>query len=393
MDASLSSDDLKFREEVRAFFHNAEPEAAQQLINNPRTYKQGAVQWQKKLHEKGWIAPFWPKQYGGAGWTVTQSYIYETERVKANAPDVVPFGLKMVGPVIYTYGNDEQKARFLPGILSSDDWWCQGYSEPGAGSDLASLTTRAVSEGDDYIVNGSKIWTTYAQYADWIFCLVRTDASGKPQQGISFLLIDMNTPGITVSPIQSINSVHSLNEVHFENVRVPKANRIGEEGQGWTYAKSLLAHERTVIARVADSKKRLNTLRQIASRELQGGQPVIKDASFRHRFTNIEVELMALEYMELRVLAAMARNESPGAESSLLKIKGTEIQQALHELTIELAGIYGGVVLDDGEPGSSVGHDFGDSARKDFMYGRASTIFGGSNEIQKNIIAKRVLGL
>ncbi len=311
----------------------------------------------------------------------------------ANAPDVVPFGLKMVGPVIYTYGNDEQKARFLPGILNGDDWWCQGYSEPGAGSDLAALKTRADRNGDEYIVNGSKIWTTYAQYADWIFCLVRTDHSGKPQQGISFLLIDMKSPGITVSPIRSINGVHSLNEVHFDNVRVPLANRIGEEGQGWTYAKSLLAHERTVIARVADSKSRLDRLRELATREHQGGRPMIEDAAFRARFTAIEVDLMALEYMELRVLAAMANNQSPGAESSLLKIRGTEIQQALHELTIELAGVYGGMIAGDSTTAADLGHDFGDQARKDFMYGRASTIFGGSNEIQKNIIAKRVLGL
>ncbi|MBD3656992.1 acyl-CoA dehydrogenase family protein [Marinobacter sp.] len=393
MDTTLSTTDLEFRDDVRAFFAKAAPEKSQQLINNPDTYKQGVIQWQKQLFEQGWVAPFWPREYGGAGWTVTQSYIYECERVTANAPDVVPFGLKMVGPVIYTYGNDEQKARFLPGILNGNDWWCQGYSEPGAGSDLAALKTRADRDGDDYIVNGSKIWTTYAQYADWIFCLVRTDHSGRPQQGISFLLIDMKTPGITISPIRSINGVHSLNEVHFDNVRVPLANRIGEEGQGWTYAKSLLAHERTVIARVADSKSRLDRLRELATRERQGGRPMIEDEAFRARFTAIKVDLMALEYMELRVLAAMANNQSPGAESSLLKIRGTEIQQALHELTIELAGVYGGMIAGDSATAADLGHDFGDQARKDFMYGRASTIFGGSNEIQKNIIAKRVLGL
>src|SRR5690554_5222319 len=256
----------------------------------------------------------------------------------------------MVGPVIYTYGNEEQKARFLPGILSSDDWWCQGYSEPGAGSDLASLTTRAVSDGEEYVVNGSKIWTTYAQYADWIFCLVRTDASGKPQQGISFLLIDMKTPGITVSPIPSINGVHSLNEVYFDNVRVPAANRIGEEGQGWTYAKSLLAHERTAIARIAESKNRLRKLRQYALKECQGGRPLYLDEVFRQRFTSLEVELMALEYMELRVLSALANNRFPGPESSLLKLRGTQIQQSIQQLTVDLAGLYGGVIsVPDGE--------------------------------------------
>lgn len=393
MDITFSTDDLKFRDEVRFFFANAAPEDSRQLINNPGTYKQGVIQWQKKLFAQGWVAPFWPLEHGGAGWSATQSYIYECERVVAQAPDVVPFGLKMVGPVIYTYGNSEQKARFLPGILDGTDWWCQGYSEPGAGSDLAALKTRADRDGGDYIINGSKIWTTYAQYADWIFCLVRTDNSGKPQQGITFLLIDMKTPGITVSPIPSINGVNSLNEVHFENVRVPQSNRIGEEGLGWTYAKSLLAHERTAIARVADSRSRLDRVREFASSEHQGGRPMIMDEAFRTRFTTIEAELMALEYMELRVLAAMASNRSPGAESSLLKIRGTEIQQALHELTIELAGLYGCMIADDEASSADIGHSFGDQARKDFMYGRASTIFGGSNEIQKNIIAKRVLGL
>lgn len=388
MESTLSEKDLEFRDDVRTFFAQSEPDKARLLMADPATYKEGAIRWQKQLFKKNWAAPFWPLEHGGAGWTVTQSYIYEHERVKADAPDVLPFGLKMVGPVIYTYGSEEQKARFLPGILNGDDWWCQGYSEPGAGSDLASLKTRAEPEGDTYVVNGSKIWTTYAQHADWIFCLVRTDSSGKPQNGISFLLIDMKSAGITVSPIHSINGLHSLNEVHFDNVRVPRENLIGEEGKGWTYAKSLLAHERTAIAKVADSKKRLDKLRTLAAREFQGSRPMIEDEAFRSRFTTIEVELMALEYMELRVLSALANNRSPGAESSLLKIKGTEIQQALHELTIELAGVYGGITSGAGD----TGHDFGNQARQDFMYGRAATIYGGSNEIQKNIIAKRVLG-
>ncbi|MGK9063351.1 MULTISPECIES: acyl-CoA dehydrogenase family protein [Pseudomonas] len=372
MHTTLSADDLKFRKQVQSFFGKAAPAHAQRLLNKPETYKQGVIQWQKQLYEQGWVAPFWSKEYGGAGWTVTQSYIYEGERVAANAPDVVPFGLKMIGPIIYTYGNDEQKQRFLPGILNGDDWWCQGYSEPGAGSDLASLKPRADRDGDDYIVNGSKIWTTYAQYADWIFCLVRTDQTDKPQNGISLLLIDMKTPGITVSPIRSINGVHSLNEVHFDNVRVPLTNRIGEEGQGWTYAKSLLVHERTVIARVAEARSQLEKLRQQARREFQGGKAMITDPLFRARYTDIEVELMALEYMELRVLAAMANNQSPGAESSLMKIKGTEIHQAIHELNIELAGVYGGLIVRDGPTAADIGHDFGDQARKDLMYGRAA---------------------
>ncbi len=392
MDISFSAEELAFREQVRDFFKQAPVAEVNALIAQTDTFRAGSTQWQKHLFAQGWIVPHWPTEYGGAGWSSTQTYIYETERVAAGAPDVVPFGLKMVGPVIYTFGNDEQKQRFLPRILESEDWWCQGYSEPGAGSDLASLKTKAELDGESYIVNGSKIWTTGAHIADWIFCLVRTSSEGRPQQGISFLLIDMTSPGITVNPIPSINGVPSLNEVHFENVRVPVENRIGDQDKGWTYAKALLAHERTVIARVADSKRRLEKLKQYALRETQGGQIMAEDPAFRARFCAIEIELMALEYTELRVLAAQASGESPGAESSLLKIKGTEIQQASHELAMDLAGSYGGI-LGDTVTSGDIGHDFGDQARKDYMYGRAATIYGGSNEIQKNITAKHVLGL
>ncbi|MGO1501311.1 MAG: acyl-CoA dehydrogenase family protein [Marinobacter sp.] len=392
MDISFSAEELAFREQVRDFFKQAPVAAVNALIAQPDTYKEGFTQWQKHLFAQGWIVPTWPTEFGGAGWSPTQTYIYENERVAAGAPDIVPFGLKMVGPVIYTFGNEEQKQRFLPRILESDDWWCQGYSEPGAGSDLASLKTRAELDGDSYIVNGSKIWTTGAHIADWIFCLVRTSNEGPPQQGISFLLIDMTTPGVTVNPIPSINGVHTLNEVHFENVRVPVTNRIGDENKGWTYAKALLAQERTVIARVADSKRRLEQLKQYARQETQGGQVMADDPVFQARFSAIEIELMALEYTELRVLAAQANGEGPGAESSLLKIKGTEVQQASHELMMDLAGGYGGIISDSVIAGD-IGHDFGDQARKDYMYGRAATIYGGSNEIQKNITAKHVLGL
>tara|TARA_R110002111_G_scaffold262175_1_gene337270 strand:- start:24600 stop:25778 length:1179 start_codon:yes stop_codon:yes gene_type:complete len=392
MDTSFSTEELEFREQVRDFFKHAPIAAVTALIAQPDTFKEGTIRWQKHLFAQGWVAPTWPVEHGGAGWSPTQTYIYETERVAAGAPDILPFGLKMVGPVIYTFGNDDQKQRFLPRILEAEDWWCQGYSEPGAGSDLAALKTRAELDGDSYIVNGSKIWTTGAHHADWIFCLVRTSNEGRPQQGISFLLIDMTSPGIKVNPIYSINGVHSLNEVYFENVRVPVENRIGEENKGWTYAKALLAHERTVIARVADSKRRLEQLREYALRETEGGHVMAQDPVFRSRFCAVEIELMALEYTELRVLAAQANGQGPGAESSLLKIKGTEVQQALHELTMDLAGSYGGVIADSLTSGD-IGHDFGDQARKDYMYGRAATIYGGSNEIQKNITAKHVLGL
>ena len=298
----------------------------------------------------------------------------------------------MVGPVIYSFGNDEQKQRFLPDILGSMSGGVRAYSEPGSGSDLASLKTKAELDGDDYVVNGAKIWTTYAQYADWIFCLVRTGNIGKPQAGISFLLIDMKSPGVSVRPIHTIDNHHSLNEVVFDNVRVPVANLIGQQDQGWTYAKALLAHERTSIAGVADSRRMLSELKELASRETSGGQPLIEDPMFQKRMSDIDVDLMALEYTELRVLASISAGGHPGPESSLLKIKGTEIQQGLQELKMDLAGQYSGLLLED-VSADQVGHDFGDNARNHYMYGRAATIYGGSNEVQRNVIAKAVLGL
>ena len=392
MDTSFSPEDLAFRDEVRAFFAEAYDEELQSRFGNPETHKAAIIEWQRRLYEKGWIAPNWPVEYGGTGWSTTQKFIYESERAAAGVRDVVPFGLTMVGPVIYAFGNEEQKERFLPRILKSDDWWCQGYSEPGSGSDLASLKTKAESDGDDYIVNGAKIWTTYAQYADWIFCLVRTSNEGKKQQGISFLLIDMKSEGIKVNPIISIDNHHSLNEVEFNNVRVPVANRIGEENKGWTYAKALLAHERTGIAGVPDTYRSLRKLKELASEEINGGKALLDDPLFQKRLSDIEIELMALEFTELRVLAAVAAGGAPGAESSLLKIKGTEMQQAVQNLYMEVAAYYQGVLPNDLST-DELGHEFGNEARNSFMYGRAATVYGGSNEIQKNIIAKSVLGL
>jgi alkylation response protein AidB-like acyl-CoA dehydrogenase len=393
VDTSFSPEDLAFRDEVRAFFAEAfDDELKASLVGDPHGFREGIITWQKRLYERGWIAPGWPVEFGGTGWTPTQKFIFDSERSLAGVPDVVPFGLKMVGPVIYTFGNDEQKERFLPPILKSDDWWCQGYSEPGAGSDLAALKTRADSDGDDYIVNGAKIWTTYAQHADWIFCLVRTSSEGKRQEGITFLLIDMKSEGVKVNPIITIDGHHSLNEVEFNNVRVPKANRIGEENKGWTYAKALLMHERTTIAGVANSKKALAEVRRFAEAESNGGRRLMDDPLFQKRFADIELELMALEFTDLRVLASVASGGAPGAESSLLKIKGTEIQQAIQELRMEVAGYYQGALPSD-LSNEELGHDFGVEARRAYMYGRATTIYGGSNEVQKNIIAKAVLGL
>ena len=394
MDIKFSADDLTFRDEVREFFATEyDANAAQQADpNNGQDYKAAIVAWQKKLHAKGWIAPGWPVEYGGTDWTATQKFIFETERGLAGVPDVVPFGLKMVAPVIYTFGNEEQKARFLPRILESEDWWCQGYSEPGAGSDLAALNTTADYAGDHYVVNGRKIWTTYAQYADWIFCLVRTSKGMRKQEGISFLLIDMKTPGITVKPIVSIDGKHTLNEVLFEDVAVPTENLIGEQDKGWTYAKALLAHERTGMAEVADSTRMLEALKRRASEERNGGKAMIDDPIFQARLSSIEMELMALEYTELRVFASMAAGGMPGPESSLLKIKGTEITQAIQELQLQLAASYGGALPDDLDA-QQLGHDFAFEARSKYMYGRAATIYGGSNEVQRNVIAKAVLGL
>jgi len=391
MDTAYSPEDLAFRDEVRGFFEEAYTPELQARLRSPE-YKNAIEDWQRKLYDKGWVAPNWPAEHGGTGWTATQKYIYETERSLAGIPNVVPFGLVMVANVIMAYGTDEQKEYFLPRILKSEDWWCQGYSEPGSGSDLASLKTKAERDGDDFIINGAKIWTTYAQYADWIFCLVRTDNSGKKQEGITFILIDMKSEGIKVNPIISIDNHHSLNEVEFNNVRVPAKNVVGEIGKGWTVAKALLAHERTGIAGVADVKRAVRVIKEVAAKEENGGQRLMDDPGFQQRLADIEVELMALEFTELRTLATQAAGGFPGPESSLLKIKGTELQQATQELLMEIAAYYQGVLPTDLDP-DALGHEFAVDARKAYMYGRAATIYGGSNEVQKNIIAKYVLGL
>lgn len=393
MHTHFSHQDIAFKEEVSEFLKDKFDSILAKRIQNPATYREGIIEWQKILYKKGWVAPGWPVEYGGTGWTDTQKFIFDNERASLGIPGSNPFGLKMVGPVIYTFGSEDQKKYFLPRILSSEDWWCQGYSEAGAGSDLAALKTKAVRDGDEYVVNGAKIWTTNAQLADWIFCLVRTNSdTAKQQQGISFLLIDMKTPGINVNPIITIDGGHSLNEVEFRDVRVPVPNCVGEENKGWTYAKALLAHERTAIAGVADSRRELDVVKEYASQEVVGGHALIADESFQRRIAEIETELMALEYTELRVLASVASGGSPGAESSILKIKGTEVQQAIQTLMMDVAGLYGSVI-GDSRDAVKLGHDFGSASRVKYMYGRASTIYGGSNEVQKNIIAKVILGL
>ena len=391
MDNSFSAQDLEFQQQVREFFTTEFSDDLRDRIRSGKAIKTTSVEWQQKLNDRGWVAPDWPTEYGGTGWTPVQKFIFDTERCQVGAPDVVPFGLKMVGPVIYSFGSDAQKNKFLPKILNSEDWWCQGYSEPGAGSDLAGLQTKAVLDGDDYIVTGSKVWTTYAQYADWIFCLVRTGSFDKKQQGISFLLIDMNSEGIQVNPIHTIDGNHTLNEVVFDQVRVPIENLIGNENQGWTYAKSLLAHERTSIAGVGDCRKWLSQIIELAKTQTNANGVLLDDPLFQSRLSNIEIDLNALAYTELRVLASMSTGDTPGPESSLLKIKGTEIQQRLQELRMDVIGAYSGAVANDQYSSDLL--ELGHHARRAYMYGRAATIYGGSNEVQRNVIAKAVLGL
>ena len=400
MHVSLTDEERRFQQEVRTFFAEKYPQDIRDKVNNDVPLsKEEYVRWQTILFEQGWSAVNWPVEYGGTGWTTVQHYLYANEMAMANAPDMVPFGVKMVGPIIYTYGSDAQKARFLPDILESRVWWCQGYSEPGSGSDLASLKTRADRDGDHYVINGTKTWTTLGQMADWIFCLVRTSSDvARRQEGISFILVDMQTPGVTVRPIITIEGEHEVNEVHFEDVRVPADNLIGEEGKGWTYGKVLLQHERTNIAGVARSKYRLSRLREKAAQPIHGARPLAEDRNFLRKLATLEIELKALEYTELRTLAAVAVGKAPGPESSILKIRGTEIQQGLDELFMEAAGYYAlPFVPDQYELGFAeeerIGH--GGETRTSLRYfnNRKASIYGGSNEIQKNIRAKHVLGL
>jgi len=342
MNVTFSDEELAFREEVRAFFSDKFPaQLREQQLNGIPLEKEDFIQYQKLLHSVGWAGVNWPVEYGGTGWSAVQKYIFMIEAAEAYAPEIIAFGLNMVGPVIYSFGTDEQKQRFLPDILASDVWWCQGYSEPGSGSDLASLKTRADLAGDHFVVNGTKTWTTLGQYADWIFLLARTNTDvARRQEGISFLLADMKTPGISVKPIITLDGEHEVNEIHFEDVKIPVENLIGEEGKGWTYGKVLLQHERTNIAGVARSEVRLKHLRAQAAQSVRGGAPLEQDSNFMRKLAATEVELRAMEYTQLRTLAAVASGKAPGPESSILKITGTEMQQAIDTLYMEAAGYY-----------------------------------------------------
>ena len=394
MDLTFSSEELAFRDEVRAFLAaSLSDETRRKVLEGFEVSREETLRWQETLHRRGWGGPNWPAEFGGTGWDPVRQFIFEEESAAAGAPRLLPFGLKMVGPVIMRFGNAAQQARFLPRILSGADWWAQGYSEPGSGSDLASLKTRAERKGDRYLVNGQKTWITLAQHADWIFCLVRTDPLAKKQAGISFLLIDMKTPGVTVRPITLLDGSHEVNEVWLEDVEVPLENRVGEENSGWTYAKFLLGHERTNIAGVGASKRELLRLKRIASEERKNGRPLLEDPAFAARVAQVEIDLMALEITNLRVLAAEAERRTPGAEASLLKIKGTEIQQALSELMMQAVGPYA-LPLHRREPdGASIGPAYASPLAATYLNLRKTSIYGGSNEIQKNIIAQTILGL
>jgi hypothetical protein len=389
MDISFSEQDLQFKEEIRSGLENDFPSHIREKQNQGIALtKDDRIDFHKFLYEKGWAGYNWPVKYGGTGWSLVQIYLFLNELAYANCPTILPFGLNMVGPVIYTFGNQQQKDKFLPDILKFNSWWCQGYSEPGSGSDLASLKTKAVLDGDNYIVNGSKTWTTLAQNADWIFCLVRTETTRKKQEGISFLLIDMNSPGIEVKPIITIDGDHEVNSVFFTDVKVPTSNLIGEEGKGWTYAKFLLAHERFGIGAVPASKVQLQKLKDKTEN--------LNDAELNKKIAELEIDLIALEFTELRSLAVISEGGNPGPESSILKIRGTEIQQRLTELLVEAAGQY--ILPYEGPEGFDsnripAGPDYASESVASYLNYRKTSIYGGSNEIQKNIIAKAILGV
>ncbi|MGQ0677104.1 MAG: acyl-CoA dehydrogenase family protein [Rhodospirillales bacterium] len=392
MDLNLSDGEREFQREVRDFIAaNLPRDIAEKVENQRRLSKDDHLAWQRALYRRGWIAPHWPKEHGGTGWTPVQRYLFQQECALAYAPRIIPFGLAMVGPVIVEFGTPEQKRKYLPRILSSEDWWCQGYSEPESGSDLASLRTRATRGGDHYVVDGVKTWTTLAQYADRMFCLVRTADGPKKQEGITFLLVDMRAAGVALKPIVTFDGRHEINEVRLDQVRVPVQDRVGAEGQGWTIAKFLLGNERVGIAQVGQTKAMLARLRRIAQDNGRAGDP-----AFRRRMAAVEVELRALEMTELRIVMAEQRGRSPGPEASLLKIKGTELAQAASELLVEAIGLDAlpdRARLPEGDNAAPIGPDYADSIAPYYFNWRKASIFGGTNEIQRNIIAKAVLGL
>jgi pimeloyl-CoA dehydrogenase large subunit len=399
MDLRFTPAEQSFREEVRHFCNTQIPhEIRRKVKEGHELEKDDIVTSQRILNAKGWAVPRWPVEWGGQAWTPIQQYIFIEELQQAGVPQPLQFNCDMVGPVIAHFGSEAQKKRFLPRAANLDDWWCQGFSEPGAGSDLASLNTKAVRDGDHYIVNGQKTWTTLAQYANWIFCLVRTDPTAKKQSGISFLLIDMSTPGILVRPIITVEGRHEVNEVFLDNVKVPAENLVGQENRGWDYAKFLLANERVGIARIGITKQRLSRIKALAKRTPSGEGTVWDNASFRSRFNMAEIELKALEITQMRVIAAQSKNDDgrPDPASSILKIKGSELQQTATELLVEVAGPDAVAFVDRPLHGSNdplADLEWASLAAQTYFNYRKVSIYGGSNEIQRNIISKAVLGL
>jgi len=395
MNLNFSAQELQFQREVRAFLaDNLPAHIIAGTANNGSVFveKDIALEWQAILVKKGWAVPQWPVEHGGTDWSPAQKYIFSKECYHAGAPMLIPLGLLMLAPVIMAFGSEQQKAEYLPKILHGEHYWCQGYSEPGAGSDLASLKLKAESDGDDYIVNGSKIWTTHAHLADHIFCLVRTDNSGKPQQGISFLLIDMDTPGVTIAPIITMAGDHEVNQVFFENVRVPKSQRIGEENQGWGYAKYLLEFERGGGFSAHRIRHELNNLRQLLADAKADNVAFDACGDMERRAARVEIDLKALEITELRILSSVSGGANPGPESSIMKLSATRLEQEINELSVDVLG-YGGFVMNPVPDGNPVRADYRSSVVPRYLNNRAASIFGGSQEIQRNIIAKMVLAL
>ncbi len=396
MDLNYTPEELAFRDEVRAFLDETLTDDIRAKVRGHGQLTKADMEgWHAALNARGWLAPTWPKEWGGCEWNAVQRHIFEEECAMADAPRVVPFGLTMLGPVLMKYGTREQCERYLPRILSGEDWWCQGYSEPGAGSDLASLRTRAVREGDHYIVNGQKTWTTLGHFANRIFCLVRTDPDAKPQEGISFLLIDMDSPGVEIRPIILLDGTHEVNEVFFDNVKVPVENLVGEENRGWTYAKYLLMHERTGIAGVGFSRAGLAMVRRMARAEMHKGQPLLENPHFAARLAQVEIDLMAMATTNLRIVSQAAAGQAPGVESSMLKIKGTVIRQEINDLARRAAGPYALPFPSEGLEGVNeppIGPEDAGPVAAQYFNNRKLSIFGGSNEIQRNIIAKVKLG-
>ncbi len=394
MDLTFTPEEQAFRNEVRTFLSESLPEdLARKGKNGAELTKSDMENWHAILNERGWLAVTWPVEYGGTGWTAVERHIFEEECAMANAPRIVPFGLNMLGPVLIKFGSEEQKQEILPRILDGTDWWCQGYSEPGAGSDLASLKTRAVRDGDEYVINGQKTWTTLGQHADRIFCLLRTDADGKPQQGISFVLVDLDTPGIEMRPIKLLEGGVEVNEVFFTDARVPVSNLVGEENQGWTIAKYLLTHERTNIAGVGFATRDLAKLKSLTTTVKRNGKYLAEDPLFMSKVVELEADLEALRITNLRMLQNAKDGAAPGAESSMLKIKGTVVRQALSSLYRTALGPQAAAFPAEGIDDLDLGiPEEAETATATYFNNRKLSIYGGSNEIQRNIIAKGVFG-